>query len=90
MAIISNIETIYGASFKEAYHRIISAEFDYQTMEVTFKIAIYVDTNARDNNNPPFYTRKVTIPIDEKTFAIRKPIYDYLKTTNNYSEAKDV
>ena len=90
MSLLQNTESIYGASFKEAYHRIISAEFNYQTMEVTFKIAIYVDTNARNNNNPPFYVRKVTIPIDEKVFVIRKKVYDYLKTTNNYSEAKDV
>jgi hypothetical protein len=89
MAILQNLESIYGASFKEAYHRIISAEFNYQTM-VTFKVAIYVDANARDKDNPPIYVRKVTMPIDEKVFAVRKPTYDYLKTTNNYAESKNV
>jgi len=90
MALLQNLESIYGASFKEAYHRIISVDFNYDIMSVTFRIAIYTEANARNTGKPPIYMRKVTIPIDEKTFAIRKKIYDYFKTTNNYSEAKDV
>jgi hypothetical protein len=38
----------------------------------------------------PLFIRKITVAIDEKTYSVRKPTYDYLKTTNNYSEAKDI
>jgi len=40
--------------------------------------------------NPPIYTRKVVVDIDEKTYQIRENIYKYLKTTNNYQEFEDV
>ena len=90
MSLLQNYESIYGASFKEAYHRILEANFDYINMKVMFKIGVYCDEDARNTEKPPLYIRKVTIDIDEKMFALRKPIYNYLKGTNDYQETKDV
>ena len=90
MAIQQNWESIYGASFKKAYHRILEAHFDYQANEAMFKIGIYCTKADRNNGNPPLYIRKVVTTIDETKYLLRSPIYDYLKTLNDYQESTDV
>jgi len=90
MAIQQNWESIYGASFKKAYHRILEAHFDYVTNQAIFKIGIYCTKEDGNSGKPPLFIRKVITTIDEVKYVLRTPIYDYLKTTNNYPEATDV
>jgi len=90
MSLQNNWESIYGASLKEAYHKILEANFNYTDMTVTLRIGIYCDQLSKETNKPPVYIRKVVLPIDEKVVPVRKPMYDYLKTTTNYQESKDV
>jgi hypothetical protein len=90
MSLQQNWESIYGASFKKAYHRILEAHFDYVQNQAIFKIGIYCTKEDRNSDKPPLFIRKVVTTIDETKYILRGPIYDYLKTTNNYQESTDV
>lgn len=89
MAIIQNWDSIYGASFKDAYHKILDIHFDYLSGQATFKVGIYCTQEDRNSDKPPLYVRKVVINIADEEFTIREQVYEYLKTTNNYQEAQD-
>jgi hypothetical protein len=90
MAIQTNFESIYGASFKESYHKILSVVFDYVENTKTTRIGIYCDKLSRDIGKPPIYIRKVVTAVDEKEYPIRETNYTELKETPNYSECKDI
>lgn len=90
MSLIQNLESIYGVSLKEAYHKILEANFNYIDMTVTLKVGVYCDQLSKQTGKPPIYIRKVTLPINENVVTVRKPMYKYLKTTTNYSESIDI
>jgi len=90
MSLQQTWESVYGVSLKEAYHKILEANFNYDQNTITLRIGIYCDALSKSTGKPPIYIRKVVLPIDEKVVPVRKPMYDYLKTTTNYQESKDV
>jgi hypothetical protein len=90
MSIQQNFESTIGLSLKEAYHKIIKVEVDYLLDTATFWIAIFVDAQAKKDNRAPVFVRKVVINKIGDSLGLRKQLYTYLKTTNDYQEAKDV
>ncbi len=90
MALKQPWDSIYGASFKDAYHKIIDIHFDYLSGLAVFKVGIYCTEEDRDSNRPPLYVRKMSLNIADEEFTIREQVYEYLKTTNNYQEAENV
>jgi hypothetical protein len=90
MSIQQNFESTIGLSLKEAYHKIVKVEVDYIANTATFWIAVFVDNQARQDNRAPVFVRKVVINKIGDTLGVRKKLYTYLKTTNDYQEAKDV
>lgn len=90
MSLVQSWESVYGVSLKEAYHKILKADFDYVEMTIALRIGIYADALSKNTYKPPMYIRKVVLPIDETLLPVRKKMYSYLKTTNNYSESTDV
>jgi len=90
MAIQQLYESPTGLSIKEAYHKIIKVQVDYIADVAIFWVAVYVSEGDRDNDRAPLYIRKVTIDKVDDTLKVREKLYDYLKTTNDYQESKDI
>jgi hypothetical protein len=90
MAIKANVESTFGASFKDAYHKIISANLDYVEDRAIFRVAIYTNNQARLDNKTPFFIKKIIIENIDDTLGVRKKLYAYLKTLSDYSESEDI
>jgi len=90
MSLIQSWESVYGVSLKEAYHKILEANFNYLTGEITLSIGIYCDELSKTTGKPPIYIRKIVLLVDEKALPIREPLYEHLKTTTNYQEAENI
>jgi hypothetical protein len=90
MALQQPFESGFGISLKDAYHKIVRADFDFVNDKVIFYINIYAGTKARLDNRREVFTRKVTIDKIGDSYKVQKELYDWLKTnSNDYAEAVD-
>lgn len=90
MAIIQNFESTTGLSIKRAYHKIIKVQVDYINNNAIFWVAVYVSKEDREAGRTPIYIKKVNIYSVNDMLGLRKRLYDYLKTTTNYTESMDI
>jgi hypothetical protein len=90
MALKQNYESTIGLSLREAYHKIIKVEIDYIADRATFFVEVFVDDKARADRKAPVFIKKIVIDKVGDMLEVRKKLYTYMKTLNDYSESVDV